>query len=365
MTTCGHRFCEECIRESVNIRHQCPICNTRTTSKDLIKDHQTDALIVCIQTERQKAEQRNFDRVIEEATNKAFSGQGKLISAVESVLHTHLRESLSLHEQYHQELMQQYANALAKIDQDSQQAERQVIQEFPHDPDGPERRAKLKEIEDIAKEKREKLNTKFTFTIQLLTDSYDRYLTQQIPKHPSTLPVTATFKVPSKKFTEVGVIIQPDESMENLCSRLYRLMEERNCNIVSFPPPNEMTMEIFQPFDAAIDDDCVPNDNRGIPVTMDTIPVLQHSMKPGAEIHFSGNIVFESDLPKTCFAIMYKPGKNQVMDYYRCVQCGINWVCQPCTEVCHAGHEFIPYISKHKPTWACCYCPKKNKCTLT
>ena len=35
------------------------------------------------------------------------------------------------------ELMQQYANALAKIDQDSQQAERQVIQEFPHDPDGP------------------------------------------------------------------------------------------------------------------------------------------------------------------------------------------------------------------------------------
>ena len=94
------------------------------------------------------------------------------------------------------ELMQQYANALAKIDQDSQQAERQVIQEFPHDQDGPgtegihtsiyyywhvctlltERRAKLKEIEDIAKEKREKLNTKFTFTIQLLTDAYDRWL---------------------------------------------------------------------------------------------------------------------------------------------------------------------------------------------
>lgn len=72
---------------------------------------------------------------------------------------------------------------------------------------------------------------------------------------------------------------------------------------------------LYRPFDAAIDDDCVPNDNHSIPVTMDTIPVLQHSMvntfmvilllytmiyvvqKPGAEIHFSGNIVFERLTP--------------------------------------------------------------------
>lgn len=277
VTTCGHRFCEECIRECVNRRHQCPICNSRITSKDLIKDHQIDALIMHIQTERQKAEQLNFDRVIEEATNKAFSGQGKLLSAVESVLHKHLRESLSLHEQYHQELMQQYTRSLNKIDQDSQAAKRQVIQEYPHDPDGPERLAKLKVIEDNAKEKKEKLKTKLTFTIQLLADAYDRYLTQQLPRQPTTLPVTVTLSVPSKQFTAAGIIVQPDESMEDLCTRLYRLMEERNCNIVSFPPPNEMTMEIFQPFDASFDDH-VSDDDCGIPVTMDTIPVLQHSM---------------------------------------------------------------------------------------
>lgn len=33
--------------------------------------------------------------------------------------------------------MQQYTRSLNKIDQDSQAAERQVIQEYPHDPDGP------------------------------------------------------------------------------------------------------------------------------------------------------------------------------------------------------------------------------------
>ena len=32
--------------------------------------------------------------------------------------------------------MQQYSRALHKVDQDRQTAERQVIQEYPHDPDG-------------------------------------------------------------------------------------------------------------------------------------------------------------------------------------------------------------------------------------
>ena len=38
-----------------------------------------------------------------------------------------------------------------------------------------------------------------------------RYLTQQLPKQPSTLPVTATLTVPNKKFTAAGIIVQPDE----------------------------------------------------------------------------------------------------------------------------------------------------------
>ena len=35
---------------------------------------------------------------------------------------------------------------------------------------------------------------------------------------------------------------------------------------------------LYRPFDASLDDDCVSKDDHGIPVTMDTIPVLQHSM---------------------------------------------------------------------------------------
>ena len=38
-----------------------------------------------------------------------------------------------------------------------------------------ERLAKLKEIEDNAKGKKEKLKTKLTLTVQLLADAYDRW----------------------------------------------------------------------------------------------------------------------------------------------------------------------------------------------
>lgn len=75
---------------------------------------------------------------------------------MEAVLHKHLRESLSVHEQYHQvghhiktlslyyclvwflkELKQQYAKAQSNIEQEARASEQKVIQDFPHDPDAP------------------------------------------------------------------------------------------------------------------------------------------------------------------------------------------------------------------------------------
>lgn len=43
-TSCGHNACEQCIRECLNRRHQCPICNAETTQDRLVKNHHLDAL---------------------------------------------------------------------------------------------------------------------------------------------------------------------------------------------------------------------------------------------------------------------------------------------------------------------------------
>ena len=40
----GHNACEACIRECLNRRHICPICNTETTQDKLVKNHHLDSL---------------------------------------------------------------------------------------------------------------------------------------------------------------------------------------------------------------------------------------------------------------------------------------------------------------------------------
>lgn len=39
-------------------------------------------------------------------------------------------------------------------------------------------------------------------------------------------------------------------------------------------------------------------------------------------------------------------------------------VCEACAKECHKGHNVINYMPNHKPSWACCYCPKNRKCTI-
>jgi len=45
MTTCGHRYCESCIRECIDRLRRCPCCNAPLRHDQLIKDAQFDTLI--------------------------------------------------------------------------------------------------------------------------------------------------------------------------------------------------------------------------------------------------------------------------------------------------------------------------------
>jgi hypothetical protein len=42
----------------------------------------------------------------------------------------------------------------------------------------------------------------------------------------------------------------------------------------------------------------------------------------------------------------------------------IEQVCEACAKECHKGHTVVNYMPNHKPTWACCYCPKNRKCQI-
>lgn len=86
----------------------------------------------------------------------------------------------------------------------------------------------------------------------------------------------------------------------------------------------------------------------------DCRPVLQLGMKPNSEIVIHGSLRCESDLPKRCFVQTFKKDKKDTMDYFYCKQCSFKWICRPCMDVCHKGHDVVPYIMNHVPEWACC-----------
>jgi len=91
------------------------------------------------------------------------------------------------------------------------------------------------------------------------------------------------------------------------------------------------------------------------------VPIIQYNIEPGSSIHILGNINCKSDAPKMCFKATYIPDGNMLADYFGCKECGYNWICASCAEVCHKGHTVSNFILGHKPTWGCCNCPKKNK----
>ncbi len=70
--------------------------------------------------------------------------------------------------------------------------------------------------------------------------------------------------------------------------------------------------------------------------------------------------MFARDIAVCCFAQEFKKGENQRVDYFKCSQCNINWICKNCAETCHKGHPIATYMLKFQPSYGCCYCSTKT-----
>lgn len=59
MTKCGHTFCHNCISETVNIKHICPLCMNPTQKEDIFRNFALESMIKMIEEKRQE-EQKNY-----------------------------------------------------------------------------------------------------------------------------------------------------------------------------------------------------------------------------------------------------------------------------------------------------------------
>jgi hypothetical protein len=105
------------------------------------------------------------------------------------------------------------------------------------------------------------------------------------------------------------------------------------------------------------------------------IPFATYSLMAGSTITLQGTgvVTFNSDKPLECMTLYYDKDPNQTFNYFSCKTCSSNCnfigsligfigICENCRDGCHKGHVLLPHLMNHRPTWACCYCMKKDLC---
>lgn len=104
--------------------------------------------------------------------------------------------------------------------------------------------------------------------------------------------------------------------------------------------------------------------NLNVVVTDMKMPWHSYNLVQGSTVTIESEYHFKSDKPAECMVCSFDKGSEKTYNYFSCKTCGINWVCEPCREGCHSGHETLPHLKEHKPAFACCYCVKKGFCKI-
>ncbi|XP_071098942.1 uncharacterized protein [Haliotis cracherodii] len=366
-TVCGHRYCGKCIQEWVDRNHNCPCCNSSVNSIQLIKDHQFDSLIGEVEAEKTKAEANYFENLINSATKSSNDFSDRKFSPVEEVLKKHLRQSLTSHEKYFQSLRLEFTQRMQMLERDTERA----LQTLMFDGLSPtEVQLQTAEMESRLTSQKDALTDQLERCMDQVADAYDRYLTNHIPML-EILPVKVSVYVIDKNLHIPDVTIKASDDITHIQTVIEKTLNLRGDPLIRWgcegrvylvgPLSGDNSCDLQK---VLADPDCIESFPDIHLLTWHCRPVLQYSMKPGSQIVVKGCFKCESDLPKICFVQKYKEQGPHPVDYFSCKNCGFNWICKSCVQICHQGHEVSAHVLNHKPTWACCYCPKKKKCQL-
>jgi len=188
-------------------------------------------------------------------------------------------------------------------------------------------------------------------------ESYEEYLGNISPS-PQFLPVTVTIQIPEKDIEIRNIRIDRTTTITEVKQIVRDYMERTGDPLSEFT--NSNVFVLHPSFSSS--NEKKRRRKEGILIPDETVPILQYNPEPGALLVMKGILLCKSDEPKKCFKETYEAGAK--MDYFTCADCKINWVCRPCMEECHIGHETKEYILDHSATWACCYCVKNRKCKI-
>jgi len=327
-----------------------------------------------------KTKLQKADSMIKENNRVAQNVRGDdhefKVSPIEEVFSKNLRSSLLAYESYYQNLLLEYNQKRLQLqaDHESQKehlkAKVAVSEQNLGEPSSGEippsptlKRTQsteeaiqiLSKIDGEYKQKLKFLKDGLDKSVSLLVQAYESYMSGIAPS-PFLLPTKVTISVAGRNGLKCEALLKPTDPVETVKQLLADKCKGMGNPISEFDP--DMKYAIKSPMsDKKINDLETING-------LSRVCELKEKIFPGAEILLIGAVKLESEAPETCFTADYKQGGDQRVDYFRCNTCGLNWICKPCSGVCHKGHDIVSFMKNHKPSYACCYCVKKKKCRI-
>ncbi|KYR01434.1 hypothetical protein DLAC_01918 [Tieghemostelium lacteum] len=363
MTTCGHNFCSHCILECINRNHKCPCCNANQVKDQLVKNIQFDKIISIIEKEKEFSSKHYFEDLISQSSNKTNTSTTTTsnsndnnnstnsnhvnISPVEELFRKYLTNSILSFEGFYQDLNKKYKDNIDKLEKEHQA----LVIKMGSNPIIIEQSQREMDL------KKSKLNSSFKNSTDLIFKSLEDYL-KQTATSPGFLTIYTTISIPDKNLNFDHVPLKPTQTLIDIKNIIIEKLNSRggDYTFVSWNP-NGIVFTVEKPSSI--------QDNQVIKLDDDYRPLSLYGIPAGSKIILSnGGILLKGDQPKDCFVTTYKPGTNEIMNYYRCDDCQFNWICQPCADYCHKGHTLRIHIPNHKASYACCYDQRNKKCKI-
>ena len=201
---------------------------------------------------------------------------------------------------------------------------------------------------NVIESKVAELDENFAKSIDMIVEAYDKHMKSVCPA-PELLPVRVFLKVPKRNLT-IDVHIPRTHTIRDLRQIIVDYYLARG------NPVLDITEGRFLLHQAMHEDSDI--------IELDSSPIGKVCIIQGSTIFFDGDITVKSDAPKECFTKLFVKGGGLKTNYYHCYTCNSNWICEPCSQSCHALHNTTIAIPNHEPTWACCYCVKKGICKI-
>ena len=368
ITPCGHTYCHDCIDEWIarnSPTAACPLCNTSIPSKaSLIKHHTFDNLLNTIIQQKEQAENKYFNALLEssetntntntterttlerkendETDTSSTSSTNSTLSPIESIFKKHMNRSLGTFQRYQAQINLHFE----KLASQTTTPEELKIVQIQH----------------------KQSNTN-------LLEKYDTYLTNAMPE-PAMLPCTTNLFMDGRKDPILGIHIEPSTFPSEIIQILYDTYSNQG-------DPIKIEMETESKTNTDTNKNQKTNQKTNPNLIVHYIPSTTHNgskstiqlhnnatiyqqingpVEVGARLLIVGTFQRTSELPQQCVAKTWN--KDQLYDYFKCNDCNKNWICQSCALTCHKDHTIVSFLKAHKPSFACCYCKKTKCCQL-